>query len=89
MILTGAARSALPPALGRSSPQALKDLSRRERPILDLLAAGLTTGAITQRLHLAPKTVRNRLSDMLPKLGVADRAQAIKLARNAGLGQRF
>ena len=63
------------------------ELTRREREILDLLAAGLPNGAIGRRLGLAAKTVANNVSAILTKLQVADRAAAIIRARDAGLGR--
>jgi len=53
---------------------------------LDLLATGLPTTAIASRLALAPKTVRNHLSSVFTKLHVADRAEAVRRAGEAGLG---
>ncbi len=73
---------------GRSAPAAhlLPDLTEREREILRLLAQRSTNGEIAQRLSLSPKTVRNHVSNILGKLQVADRAEAILAARAAGLG---
>jgi DNA-binding NarL/FixJ family response regulator len=62
-------------------------LTGREREVLDLLAQGRANTAIATRLSLSPKTVRNHVSNILAKLQVTDRAQAIIQARNAGLGQ--
>ncbi|MEU6711693.1 response regulator transcription factor [Nonomuraea sp. NPDC046802] len=62
-------------------------LTAREREILDLIASGLSNRMIAERLSLAPKTVRNNVSNVFAKLQVADRAQAIIQAREAGLGQ--
>jgi DNA-binding NarL/FixJ family response regulator len=62
------------------------ELTAREREILDLLAAGLANATIAVRLGLSPKTVANHLSSIFAKLQVADRAQAILRAREAGLG---
>ncbi|MFN8455834.1 MAG: response regulator transcription factor [Anaerolineae bacterium] len=61
------------------------DLTARERDILRLIAQGLTNAAIADRLFLSPKTVRNQVSLIFSKLQVADRAQAIVKAREAGL----
>jgi DNA-binding NarL/FixJ family response regulator len=61
------------------------DLTDREREVLTLIAQGLTNSAIAERLVLSPKTVRNYISEIFSKLQVADRAQAIIRARNAGL----
>jgi len=65
---------------------AFPELTEREREILDLIARGETNTEIVQRLVLSPHTVRNHISNIFSKLQVADRAQAIIRARNAGLG---
>lgn len=62
-------------------------LSARDRELLDLLARGLPTAHIAATMHLAPKTVRNRLSELFAALGVSGRAEAIVVARSAGLGR--
>ncbi|MEO3784209.1 response regulator transcription factor [Actinocorallia sp. B10E7] len=62
-------------------------LTAREREVLDLIAAGLSNPQIAARLYLSPKTVRNNVSNVFAKLQVADRAQAIVRAREAGLGR--
>jgi RNA polymerase sigma factor (sigma-70 family) len=67
-------------------PQVLPELSEREREILDLLAQGYKNAEIASRLVLSPKTVRNYVSNIISKLQVADRTQAILRAREAGLG---
>ena len=64
----------------------LPQLSAREREVLDLVAAGRSNAAIASRLVLSQKTVRNHLSNIFSKLQVADRSEAIVLAREAGLG---
>ena len=66
---------------------AFPELTAREHEILDLLAAGLNNAAIANRIGVAPKTVANNVSSIFTKLQVADRAQAIVRARDAGLGQ--
>jgi DNA-binding NarL/FixJ family response regulator len=68
------------------APAIFPELTEREREILDLVARGLSNAEITQRLVLSPKTVRNHISNIFSKLQVADRAQAIVRAREAGLG---
>ena len=67
-------------------PAVFPDLTEREREILDLVARGLNNAQITHRLVLSPKTVRNHISNIFSKLQVADRAEAIVRAREAGLG---
>jgi DNA-binding NarL/FixJ family response regulator len=64
------------------------ELSQREREILDLIAQGYKNPEIVERLVLSPKTVRNHVSNILSKLQVADRTQAVLKAREAGLGTR-
>ncbi len=63
------------------------DLTPRERQVLELLAAGLPTGAIAARLGLAAKTVTNHASAVFVKLQVDGRAAAVSRARAAGLGR--
>jgi DNA-binding NarL/FixJ family response regulator len=62
------------------------DLTAREREVLELVAQGRSNAEITRTLVLSPKTVRNHVSNVFTKLQVADRAQAIVRAREAGLG---
>ncbi len=68
------------------APTVFPDLTDREREVLDLIARGLGNAEIAARLGLSPKTVRNHISNIFSKLQVAGRAQAIVLAREAGLG---
>jgi len=63
----------------------LRDLTARERQVLEHLAAGLSNGEIAAQLHVAEKTVRNQVSAIFGKLGVTTRAQAIVCAREAGV----
>jgi DNA-binding NarL/FixJ family response regulator len=67
------------------APLPLPDLTQREREILTLLARGYGTTRIASQLFLSAKTVRNHVSNILAKLDVPDRAQAIAAARQAGL----
>ncbi len=66
---------------------AFPQLTAREREVLDLVAAGRSNAQIAAALYLSPKTVRNNVSNVLTKLQVTDRAQAIVRAREAGLGR--
>ncbi|MGW5049556.1 LuxR C-terminal-related transcriptional regulator [Actinokineospora sp. NPDC004072] len=70
-----------------TSPYPFPQLTGRERDVLELIAAGKSNSAISKELALSPKTISNRVSGVFGKLGVADRAQAIVLAREAGLGR--
>jgi DNA-binding NarL/FixJ family response regulator len=62
-------------------------LTDREREVLTLVAQHRTNPEIARHLSLSPKTVRNHVSNIFTKLQVADRAQAITQARDAGLGR--
>jgi pimeloyl-ACP methyl ester carboxylesterase/DNA-binding CsgD family transcriptional regulator len=63
---------------------AFPDLTPREREILELVAHGLDNDAIAARLDLSEKTVRNNITHIFDKLGIATRAQAIVRARESG-----
>jgi len=63
-------------------------LTEREFEILDRLARGLRNDAISARMGISMKTVQNNVSTILLKLGAADRAQAVAIARDAGMGRR-
>jgi DNA-binding NarL/FixJ family response regulator len=82
----GAQAAVVAAASSVPAPTALASLDSRDLEILELLARGLPTSQVAARLFLAPKTIRNRVSDMLSKLGVATREEAIALARASGLG---
>ena len=60
-------------------------LTEREREILQLIARGKSNADIARELSLSPKTIYNYVSNILSKLQVADRTQAIIRAREAGL----
>ena len=70
-----------------SPAEAFPELTTRERDILDLIAQGHSNAKIARRLYLSPKTVGNHISHIFTKLQVADRAQAIIRAREAGMGR--
>ena len=61
------------------------DLTDSERNVLNLMANGANNTTIARDLSLSAKTVRNYISNIFRKLQVADRAQAIVIARQAGL----
>jgi DNA-binding NarL/FixJ family response regulator len=69
-----------------AAPDAFPELTEREHEILDLIAQGKSNADIASVLVLSPNTVRNYVSNIFSKLQVADRAHAILLARDAGLG---
>lgn len=63
------------------------ELSARERDIVKLLTRGMNNADIALRLHLSEGTVRNYISSIFDKLGVADRTQAAIVALRNGLGE--
>jgi len=75
--------AALKPA---AADLAFPELTDREREVLHLIAQGHSNSEIAERLLLRTKTVQNHVSNIFSKLQVADRAQAIVRARDAGLG---
>ena len=75
------------PGMQAAPAQVFPDLTERERAILALIAQGRNNQEIADQLFLSLKTVRNYVSNIFGKLQVADRAQAIVRAREAGLGR--
>jgi DNA-binding NarL/FixJ family response regulator len=69
----------------RPATRPFPDLTDSERNVLRLMATGASNTAIARELSLSPKTVRNYISNIFRKLQVADRSQAIVIAREAGL----
>lgn len=66
--------------------QRFPELTPREHEVLEWIARGSNNQAIARRLSISEKTVRNHVSNIFNKLQVADRAQAIIRAREAGMG---
>jgi DNA-binding NarL/FixJ family response regulator len=72
---------------GTAAPQrAFPELTEREEEVLSLVAQGKSNQEIARQLYVSLKTVRNHVSNILLKLQVADRAQAVIRARESGLG---
>jgi len=70
-----------------AAPQrAFPELTEREEEVLSLVAQGKSNQEIARQLFVSLKTVRNHVSNILLKLQVADRAQAVIRARDAGMG---
>jgi len=70
-----------------AQPAGFADFTPRERDVLRLLAEGFANKEIAGRLSLSEKTVKTHVSNILQKLGVADRTQAALLAVRRGLVQ--
>ncbi|WP_141430618.1 response regulator transcription factor [Bacillus sp. 03113] len=68
--------------------KAFPELTIREKEILDYMAKGFEVNKIAKQLGISPKTARNHISNILNKLQVTDKAEAILLAREAGLGEK-
>jgi len=64
------------------------ELTQREQEVLDLIAQGLDNSEIAARLVMSQKTVRNHITHIFDKLMVKNRAQAIVIARQAGMGHQ-
>lgn len=74
---------------GRSTETTPYDtLSKTERRVLDLVAAGLTNREIAQRLYLAEKTVSKYVTSLIHKLGLPSRTAAAVFGSRRRIGQR-
>ncbi|HET9900413.1 MAG TPA: response regulator transcription factor [Actinomycetes bacterium] len=68
-----------------AQPQALQELTEREREVLVIVAQGLSNAEIAARLVISPATAKTHVSRILTKLGVRDRAQLVVMAYECGL----
>ncbi len=82
----GIARRVLALLATPATADPFSQLTARERQVLELLADGLPIAGVASRLGLATKTVTNHASTVYAKLQVGSRAEAVRLARDAGLG---
>lgn len=88
--LADAAREALPPQpllsdrQGRT-PRKIAELGRREREVLEGLAAGGTNKTIAIALSLSPRTVETYRAKLMDRLGARTLAELLKLAAEAGI----
>lgn len=73
--------------VGQDNHNSLADLSNREVEVLQLFVAGYTIKGVAQELVISTNTVKIHLRNIIEKLGVQNRAQAIALAAGAGLGR--
>lgn len=82
----GPAQPAGGPAASRAAPGALDEaLTERELDVLKAIAAGLSNREIAERLVITEGTVKNHVSNLIAKLNVRDRTQALLKAQELGL----
>ena len=76
----------LPPALAEVAAESDKpDLSSREFQVLNLIAHGYSNKQIAYELQIAEHTIKNHVSNILIKLGVQDRTEAVSMAIQRGI----
>jgi two-component system, NarL family, invasion response regulator UvrY len=78
------AARAIEAAAGRE-PDPMATLSARERQIMRMVVAGMSSAAIGLELHLSPKTVDTYRSRLMAKLGVHDLANLVRVAVRLGV----
>ncbi len=76
------------PAPKASSSDPLALLTARELEVLRELATGASNRIIADRLFISENTVRNHVHNLLEKLGLSSRREAVSLARQTGLGKK-
>lgn len=82
--LSPEAAQALVHAASQAPPPGL-DLTERERAVLALMVEGLNNTQIAAKLSVSPSTVKSHVSNILSKLGVASRTEAVTLALRSRL----
>ncbi|MBP2705513.1 response regulator transcription factor [Microbispora sp. RL4-1S] len=67
----------------RTAPAVLRTLTEREREVLTLLSAGLSTAEAADSLKVTPATIKSHVSHIMTKFGVRSRLEAVLMMRNA------
>ncbi|MBD3885309.1 response regulator transcription factor [Phormidium tenue FACHB-886] len=82
-----AGKQYIPPEVGAKLAERLSrpQLSDREREVLQLMAQGKSNQDVADNLHIAENTVKYHVNNILSKLGVGDRTQAVLLALKRGI----
>jgi DNA-binding NarL/FixJ family response regulator len=70
----------------QTGSRGLASLTAREREILRALAGGMSTAEIAAALSISPMTVQSHVKNILAKLGVHSKVEAVRLAWRHGLG---
>jgi two-component system response regulator DesR len=73
-----------PELAARALREGVSPLSNREQEMLGACAEGLSTAELATRFWLSDGTIRNRVSEILGKLGVRTRGEAVQIARDNG-----